>query len=57
MVETILSQMEQWSILSSVVSYVQYDKQPKNFQNLNVSAINKDKYKRNLKLEEEQDKN
>ena len=44
-VETILSQMEQWSILSNVVSYVQYDKHPKNFHNLNVSAVKK----RNIK--------
>ena len=30
-VDTILSQMEQWSILSNIVSYTQYDKYPKNF--------------------------
>ena len=29
-IETVLSQMEQWSILSNVVNYVQYDKHPKN---------------------------
>ena len=46
--------MEQWLILSNVVNYVQYDKHPKNFNNLNVSAMDKEKYKRNLKLEEEQ---
>ena len=27
----ILSQMEQWSILSNMVNYIQYDKHPKNF--------------------------
>ena len=28
-IETTLSQMEQWSILSSVINYVQYDKTPR----------------------------
>ena len=28
---TILSQMEQWSILSNMPYYVQYNKHPKNF--------------------------
>ena len=46
--------MEQWFIVSNVVNYVQYDKHPKNFYNLNVSSVNKEKYKRNLKIEEEQ---
>ena len=27
-IETTLSQMEQWSILSNVINYVQYDKNP-----------------------------
>ena len=53
-VETILSQMEQWSILSNVVNYVQYDKHLKNFHSLNVSTMTKKKYKRNIKSEEEQ---
>ena len=30
---TILSQMGQWSILSNVVNYIQYDRYPKNFYN------------------------
>ena len=46
--------MEQWSILSNVVNYVQYDKHPKNFHNLNISAVNKEKYKRNSSKEEEE---
>ena len=53
-IETILSQMEQWSILSDAVNYVQYNKHPKNFHSLNVSAMNKEKYKRNLKSEREE---
>ena len=34
-VDTILSQMEQWSILSNIVNYIQYDRHPRNFYNLN----------------------
>ena len=45
-VDTILSQMEQWSILSNVVNYVQYDRYPKNFYNLNIRAVNKRNEKR-----------
>ena len=45
-IETVLSQMEQWSILSSIVNYIQYDRHPKDFHNLNISAVNKDKYKK-----------
>ena len=33
---TILSQMEQWSILSNVVNYIQYHRHPKNFYNLDI---------------------
>ena len=52
-IETVLSQMEQWSILCSVVKYIQYDRHPKNFHNLNISAGNKERSKRNLSIEEE----
>ena len=30
-IETVLSQMEQWSILSNVVNYIQYDRHLKEF--------------------------
>ena len=30
-IESTLTQMEQWSILSNVIHYVQYSKYPKNF--------------------------
>ena len=30
-IENTISQMEQWSILSNVINYVQYSKNPKNF--------------------------
>ena len=48
-IETTLSQMEQWSILSNVINYVQYNKQPKNFHNMSVRPVNKMKIK--LKVE------
>ena len=31
--------MEQWLILSNVVNYVQYDRNPKNFYDLDVKAL------------------
>ena len=37
--KTILSQMEQWSILSNVVNYIQYDRHPKNFYKLDIKAL------------------
>ena len=52
-IETVLSQMEQWSVLSTVVRYVQYDEHPKNYHHLNNSTVNKEKYKRNSSKEEE----
>ena len=45
-IETVLSQMEPWSILGNVVNYIQYDRHPKNFHNLNISTVNKEKYKK-----------
>ena len=44
--------MEQWSILSNVSSYIQYDRYPKNFHNLNIR--NKEKYKRSSNTGEEE---
>ena len=32
--------MEQWSILSNMLNYIQYDKHPKNFYNLGIKAVN-----------------
>ena len=31
--------MELWSILSNMLNYIQYDKHPKNFHNLDISTI------------------
>ena len=46
--------MEQWSILSNVVNYIQYDKHSKNFHNLNIKAVNKEKYKIKSNVENEE---
>ena len=35
----IISQIEQWSILSNLVNYVQYDRSPTNFYDLDIKAI------------------
>ena len=42
-IENTLSQMEQWSILSNVINYVQYSKNPKNFHKMSVKSTNKNK--------------
>ena len=39
-IENTLSQMEQWSILSNVINYVQYSKTPKNFHPMIIKPIN-----------------
>ena len=39
-IEPSLTQMEQWSILSNMLNYIQYDKHPKNFHNLGISSVN-----------------
>ena len=44
--------MEQWSILGNVVKYIQYDKHPKNFHNLSISMVHKEKKKGKSNLEE-----
>ena len=54
-IETVLSQMEQWSILSNVVNYVQYDKHPKNFHQLNITVVNKEKVIGNSSKEKKQE--
>ena len=46
--------MEQQSILSYVVNYIQYDKHPKSFHNLNIRAVNMEKYIRKSHVEKEE---
>ena len=52
-VDTILSQMEQWSILSNVINYIPYDRHPKNFHNLDIKAVNQRNCKRRSNTKEE----
>ena len=51
-IELILMQMEQWSILSNTLNYIQYGRHPKNFYSLNISAVNK--YRKSLCVKEEE---
>ena len=39
-IEPLLAQMEQWSILSNKLNYIWYDRHPKNFHSLDISAVN-----------------
>ena len=40
-IEPILTQMEQWSLLSNILNYIQHDRHPKIYHNLSVSTVNK----------------
>ena len=42
---TTLSETDQWSILSNIINYVQYDRHPENFHTMSVRPINKTKSK------------
>ena len=42
----ITSQMEQWSILSNVVNYVQYDRHPRIFNDLDIKTIDQKSHKK-----------
>ena len=52
-IEPLITQMEQWSILSNVLNYIQYDRHPTINQNLSIRAVNK--YKNNSKTQEERE--
>ena len=52
-IEPLLAQMEQWSILSNTLNYIQYDRHPKNYHNLGISTVNK--YKNHSDAKEERD--
>ena len=43
--------MKQWSILSNMLNYIQYDKHTKNFHNVGISTVNI--YKNHLDTNEE----
>ena len=36
-IEPLLAQMEQWSILSNTLNYIQYDRHPKNYHSLGTT--------------------
>ena len=40
-IETLLAQMEQWSILSNMLNYIQYDRHPKTYHSLCITVVNK----------------
>ena len=52
-IEPLLAQMEQWSILSNTLNYIQCDRHPKNYHSLGISTVNK--YGKNLDIKEERD--
>ena len=45
--------MEQWSIPSNVLNYIQYDKHPKSYHSLSVSTVNKCRKTPHIKEEKE----
>ena len=52
-IEPLLTQMEQWSILSNTLNYIQYDGHPKKYHSLGISAVNK--CRKNPCMKEERD--
>ena len=52
-IDTILTQMEQWSILSTVVNYIQYARHTRNFHNLDIKTVNQRNHKRRPNTREE----
>ena len=48
-----MTQMGQWSIIHNVLNYIECDKHPKNYHNMNINAVNK--YKNSLHTSEERD--
>ena len=52
-IKPLLVQIEQWSILSNTIIYIQYDRHPKNYHSLGISAVNRSK--NNLDIKEERE--
>ena len=42
----IASHIEQWSILSNVINYVQYDRNPMDIKNLDIKAIDQKNHRK-----------
>ena len=51
--EPLLAQMEQWSILSNILNYIQYDRHSENYHTLGISTVNK--YRNSLDAKEGRD--
>ena len=52
-IEPLITQMEQWSILSNILNYVQHDRHHTVNQTLNIKTVNK--YKDKLGSQEEKE--
>ena len=52
-IEPLMTQMEQWSILSNVLNYIQHDRHHMVNHNLNIRAVNKHKNGSEMKEERE----
>ena len=52
-IEPLMMQMEQWSILSNVLNYIQHDRYHTVSHTLNITAVNKHRFKSEKKGEEE----
>ena len=48
-IDSTLTQIEQWSILSNVINYVQYSRNPKNFHSMTIRPLKLNKVIRNTK--------
>ena len=48
-IENTLFQMEQWSILSNIINYAQYSKNPKNFHTMIIKPVNSSKASKGTK--------
>ena len=54
-IQNTLSQMEQWSILSNVINYVQYSKNPKDFHAMTIKPVNNSKVNKVMKDKDRDD--
>ena len=50
---TVLLQMEQWSILSNMINYIQYNRHSRNFYNLDIKTMGQKSHKKMYNKEEE----
>ena len=48
-IDSALTQIKQWSILSNVINYVQYSENPKNFHSMTVKPVKLNKVVKNTK--------